>query len=201
MEDSSRKLTLAERFWNKVNHTGGPETCWPWLGKSRDASGYGVYNPGNKNVRVHRLAWKLANDQPVPDGLTIDHTCRNKLCCNPDHLEPVTVEENSRRAAPFKASRGQPTEARFWAQADTSGGPDACWVWKNESLTLWDSEIEKSTNPRRFIYQLKVGPIPDRKRVRKRCGELKCVNYQHLIIRGEMQETPAPSYGQLAFTI
>lgn len=35
---------------------------------------------------------------PVPDGLELDHLCRNKACINPDHLEPVTRSENVRRA-------------------------------------------------------------------------------------------------------
>lgn len=31
---------------------------------------------------------------PVASGLTIDHLCRVRDCCNPEHLEPVTHREN-----------------------------------------------------------------------------------------------------------
>ncbi|WP_396092344.1 HNH endonuclease, partial [Erwinia amylovora] len=34
---------------------------------------------------------------PIPDGLVLDHLCRVRRCCNPDHLEPVGFVENVRR--------------------------------------------------------------------------------------------------------
>ncbi|MGH9151353.1 MAG: HNH endonuclease [Acidimicrobiales bacterium] len=33
----------------------------------------------------------------TPEGLTLDHLCRDRRCVNPAHLEPVTVAENLRR--------------------------------------------------------------------------------------------------------
>jgi len=41
---------------------------------------------------------------PIPDGLELDHLCEIKLCVNPEHLQPVTFEENMRRAGYFKKS-------------------------------------------------------------------------------------------------
>ena len=52
--------------------------------------------PGFGYVRVHRAAYELAHG-PIPEGLHIDHLCRNRLCCNPAHLEAVTQAENNRR--------------------------------------------------------------------------------------------------------
>lgn len=48
-------------------------------------------------VRAHRFAYELVKG-PIPEGLTLDHLCNVPLCVNPDHLEPVTLSENIRRA-------------------------------------------------------------------------------------------------------
>ncbi|MGE3448999.1 MAG: HNH endonuclease signature motif containing protein [Microbacteriaceae bacterium] len=65
--------------------------CWIWQGKSK--LGYGFVKRGGKEYRAHRWLWEQVVG-PIPDGLVIDHLCRNTLCVNPDHLEPVTNREN-----------------------------------------------------------------------------------------------------------
>lgn len=47
--------------------------------------------------RPHRIIYEALHG-PIPDGLQIDHLCRNKVCCNPHHLEPVTARENILRS-------------------------------------------------------------------------------------------------------
>lgn len=47
-------------------------------------------------ARAHRYSYTL-HVGPIPDELAIDHTCNNKTCINPEHLEAVTQEENNRR--------------------------------------------------------------------------------------------------------
>lgn len=81
-----------QRFWAKVTKT---DTCWIW-GGAKTAGGYGVFNSGEGNTVAHRFSWQAANG-PVPEGLQIDHLCRNRACVNPAHLEPVTQQENIRR--------------------------------------------------------------------------------------------------------
>ena len=90
------EITVA-RFWARVDRT---ETCWLWTGKP-EAHGYGRLSIGRvdgKPVRMqaHRFAYELTVG-PVPDGMVLDHLCRVRLCVNPEHLEPVTVQENNRR--------------------------------------------------------------------------------------------------------
>ena len=72
--------------------------CLVWTGP-KDRNGYGKARvPGIRNPQyTHRLAYELARG-PIPEGLEIDHLCRNRSCCNPDHLEAVTRAENVRRA-------------------------------------------------------------------------------------------------------
>ena len=88
------RFVLADRLYED------PKTgCWQWT-RGRTGSGYGAYSftfaGRHRTYRVHRLVYELALG-PIPDGLTLDHLCANRLCANPDHLEPVTAGENSRR--------------------------------------------------------------------------------------------------------
>lgn len=80
-------------FWSKVEKTDG---CWEWRGY-RSPKGYGEYRDATgKRTTAHRISWQLAGHD-IPEGLTLDHLCRNRGCVNPDHLEPVTNRENVMR--------------------------------------------------------------------------------------------------------
>lgn len=71
--------------------------CWVWVaGKS--PLGYGRFGVGSNTYLAHRIVYE-ALVGPVPDGLELDHLCRNPSCVNPGHLEPVTHAENMRRGA------------------------------------------------------------------------------------------------------
>jgi hypothetical protein len=85
--------TTAHRFWRHVTVT--PD-CWQWDG-GIGSSGYGTFHVDTKHTTMaHRMAYILSRG-PIPDGLNIDHLCKNILCVNPWHLEPVTQKENLRR--------------------------------------------------------------------------------------------------------
>ena len=70
--------------------------CWNWTG-CVGSSGYGHLSVDRKTVVAHRFSYEV-HRVPIPVGLEIDHLCRNRKCINPTHLEPVTREENIRRA-------------------------------------------------------------------------------------------------------
>lgn len=69
--------------------------CWNWK-RSKDNHGYGRIGVHNKVLLAHRVVYELLVG-PIPDGLELDHLCRNPSCVNPDHLEPVMHVENVRR--------------------------------------------------------------------------------------------------------
>ena len=69
--------------------------CWIWLGTYSE-DGYGKVWVGGKRWYAHRASYTIFRG-PIPQGLTLDHLCRTRSCVNPEHLEPVTSIENTRR--------------------------------------------------------------------------------------------------------
>lgn len=76
-------------------YTDKTDSCWVWTGTRNDV-GYGQLTVDGRMQYVHRLSYE-ALVGPIPDGMQIDHLCRNTLCLRPEHLEPVTPAENVRR--------------------------------------------------------------------------------------------------------
>lgn len=69
--------------------------CWVWIG-SDSGNGYGKVSISGRMRMVHRVMYECLVGV-IPDGLVLDHRCRVRSCCNPDHLEPVTIRENTMR--------------------------------------------------------------------------------------------------------
>lgn len=70
-------------------------SCVEFTG-TRSRKGYGMVWLDGRMRPAHRVMYELMVG-PIPDGLVVDHLCRNHRCVNPGHLEPVTVAENQRR--------------------------------------------------------------------------------------------------------
>lgn len=94
------------RFWSKVE-SGNETHCWVWRGR-KHRQGYGWFDLGRSQVLAHRIAFTLARGR-IPDGLVLDHLCRNPSCVNPAHLEPVSHRENCLRGTSPLALKARQT--------------------------------------------------------------------------------------------
>ena len=97
---------LAERFWPRVDMSGGPDACWPWTGSAGVKDGkrhYGRIARGGESRGVspyftHRVAYALSRGiepDEIPEGVEVRHfRCHNPICCNPTHLTGGTSADN-----------------------------------------------------------------------------------------------------------
>lgn len=86
------------RFLSKTIKVGD---CHLWQGPL-DKDGYGTFYLRRNNRRAHRVAWFNQHGE-VGDGLVINHTCRNRSCVNPQHLQRVTAAENALKDSSSRA--------------------------------------------------------------------------------------------------
>jgi hypothetical protein len=115
----------ARRFWAKVDKTGATG-CWEWTA-AKYKDGYGNFRFDEHNHRAHRLSYEYLVG-PIPAGLVIDHLCRNIVCVNPDHLEPVTPRENILRGQTLPAANARKTHC---AHGHPLSGPNLYLEPKN----------------------------------------------------------------------
>lgn len=76
---------------SEPTYTVAEDGCWVWTGR-KNPQGYGRWGAELAHRRMY-----LAHKGGIPAGYEVDHLCRRAICVNPDHLEPVTPEENRRR--------------------------------------------------------------------------------------------------------
>lgn len=88
---------LSRSFDDLIEKTDG---CWLWRGFRMTPTGYGRFNGTVDGKARKMLAHRMIYEQlvgPIPQGMTLDHLCRNRSCVNPDHMEVVTNRINTLR--------------------------------------------------------------------------------------------------------
>ena len=135
----SGKMISMNRFWSKVNKTGG---CWLWTACIRP-DGYGAFSLNAKARLAHRLAY-IELVGPIPEGKTLDHLCRVRNCVNPDHLEPVSIAENVQRGINYWRNRTHCSAGHEYTPENTMEGKNGaglpcrvCRKCHNENGKLW----------------------------------------------------------------
>ncbi len=120
-------MNLLRRFAPKVKPQ--PNGCWLWTANLHPDTGYSrMWLSRHDNKLGHRIAFEWARG-PIPEGLVIDHLCRNRACVNPDHMEIVTNVENVMRGESVFAQnarkthclRGHPFDAENTYPVPTGG--------------------------------------------------------------------------------
>lgn len=163
--------SAAERFDRKV--AVAENGCWDWVGTL--SQGYGRFYVGaRRTVMAHRWSYER-HVGPVPDGLVLDHLCRNTRCVNPAHLEAVTQRVNTLRGQTLPALNLAKThcpkghEYRTRKSDRSSGVARFCLVCHKERAALRRAKI-KAARPPRFCLQCGVD-ISERYALARYCGQ------------------------------
>jgi hypothetical protein len=126
-------------FWASVEPAANG--CIVWV-SSRDKYGYGKHGKGS----AHRAAYKIVHGS-IPDGLTLDHLCRNTSCVNPDHLEPVTLAENRRRAEVLRTHCKSGHEFNAENTYVTPAGARQCRACNREAVARYKAARRQRVRP------------------------------------------------------
>jgi len=87
---------MRDKFYANVERSADETACWIWTGSTNYRYGHLWDGRAKKLRKAHRVSYEI-HIGPIPNGLVIDHLCRNILCVNPAHLEAVTIRENTLR--------------------------------------------------------------------------------------------------------
>jgi hypothetical protein len=141
--------------------------CWLWTG-TVTTHGYGQFAYyGIKHRSAHRYVYEQINGR-VPDGLVLDHKCRVRSCVNPDHLEPVTYAENTRRGVLAEANRRRFSALTHCKQGHPFSGENlymqpngkrACHTCRDKWRNEWLSRNPRAASPARLAIDINTTAV------------------------------------------
>ena len=124
--------------------------CWVWKGRM-GSKGYGAVSHRSVNFRAHRIAFELLKAE-IPPNLVLDHLCRNRACCNPDHLECVTNRENLMRGEGAAAKGARQTHCAQGHSFEIYGARRANgYRWCRECQRIRDRKRNQQISSRRSL--------------------------------------------------
>ena len=157
---------VLDRIKAKVHVT---ETgCWEFTGCRLRGSGYGRVGWDGRLWLTHRVTYTFLVG-PIPDGLEIDHLCKNKPCCNPAHLEAVTRSENIRRGTQWvhmaerELAKTHCPERHPYNDENTYFAPNGCRqcrICKREAQLRYDIQhrAERAAYQRAYRARKRAAP-------------------------------------------
>lgn len=144
----------ADQFMARIQPT--TNGCWCWTGPLHDA-GYGRVRVAGQLVYLHRWMYERVVGL-IPSGLTIDHLCRVRSCCNPAHLEAVTRGENVLRGM---AATAVAWRNRTCVKGHPMHGENLYVSPKGQSQCRACRRVRHREQARRRRAMLAIGPARD----------------------------------------